>query len=371
MSIIFSLPFQYLFSQDIIAGFDQNFKPAAKKDFLNYLPRLSEKASPDSLAEKLNTANEVAGAYIYILEANNTIKYSTNKFYLTGMQFSYKERAQLLDTFQGENISFFGESVKVYNFTGLAVDYASSSKPYSKFFHQSSLIDFYNNYLRGTLLVKSGGIAVLKVLNHLIYGYPLNLNVTYDANLDKLAQFQMSWVINKHTLDMPGIVSKNNLKQMYLNLGKDENVHYNFINDFLEKTDNLLILKNWAILENNNDLYNVVNKLGIHTLNALTFSMLGYLEPNEKDLFLNTLKKYFQNYVSFIKSYIKENDDEEEIAGTSILLKKWFWRKDYFDKFLESAIDLGDEKKFEEFKLKLDVIIKVKEELLILKSRVL
>tara|TARA_Y100000592_G_C5460592_1_gene313774 strand:+ start:78 stop:233 length:156 start_codon:yes stop_codon:yes gene_type:complete len=50
----------------------------------------------------------------------------------------------------------------------------------------------YNNELRGTALVENNSIAVIKVLNHTIFGYPLVLQVNYDQGSDKFASFNLS-----------------------------------------------------------------------------------------------------------------------------------------------------------------------------------
>ena len=69
--------------------------------------------------------------------------------------------------------------------------------------------------MRGTRLVENGNIAILKILNHTVYGYPLNLQVQYQAQLDKMANFTMSWLVSEHTLDMHGIVTEDDLTAMH------------------------------------------------------------------------------------------------------------------------------------------------------------
>lgn len=73
----------------------------------------------------------------------------------------------------------------------------------------------YNNTLRGTALVESNQIAVIKVMNHTVFGYPLVLQVNYDQGSDKYASFSLSWVVTKHLLGVPGIVTENQLKSNY------------------------------------------------------------------------------------------------------------------------------------------------------------
>ena len=66
--------------------------------------------------------------------------------------------------------------------------------------------------MRGTELVNSNSIAVMKILNHTVFGYPLALNVTYDQSQDKMATFSLSWLVSKHLLGVPGIVAESQLE---------------------------------------------------------------------------------------------------------------------------------------------------------------
>ena len=160
-----------------------------------------EKASPTNLAQELNSGDNAAGATIMIQTKEDTgagppefIKIS-NGFFLNGFQYSFKEKAQVIETFGSSFVSFFGDSVKVYSFTGNAIDYPSTGKTSAQkaiTMQQSSLTDLYQNHLRGSLLVEKGHIAVMKVLNHSIYGYPISMTVNYSANADKISSFNMS-----------------------------------------------------------------------------------------------------------------------------------------------------------------------------------
>jgi len=156
------------------------------------LPTLLKEA-PITLAEVINKETE-SGAQLFVQnKTSGAIKAQTAKFFLTTMQIPASEKTQLLETFGSSVVSFFGAAAKVYNFGGTCVDWASSIDNVSgKYFHQSSLIKLYNDLMRGTRLVEYGNIAILKILNHTIYGYPLNLQVQYQAQLDKMANFTMS-----------------------------------------------------------------------------------------------------------------------------------------------------------------------------------
>lgn len=73
----------------------------------------------------------------------------------------------------------------------------------------------YNNELRGSELVKNDRIAVLRILNHTVYGYPLQMNVQYDQTMDKLATFSLAFLVTKHLLTLPGLVSTSQLESLY------------------------------------------------------------------------------------------------------------------------------------------------------------
>lgn len=158
--------------------------------------RPSQKPSPDSLAEYLNSSENATGATIVITDKGSAgnIYQITNKFYLTGLQMSFKEKAQLLETFDSSFVSFFGDGVKVYNFQGQNVDYPSEGieAAAARSMQQSSLMKLYKDHLRGSVLASKNQIASLRVLNHTIYGYPLNLNTSYSSSADKMATFAMS-----------------------------------------------------------------------------------------------------------------------------------------------------------------------------------
>ncbi|MBC8409960.1 MAG: hypothetical protein H8E12_14745 [Rhodobacteraceae bacterium] len=126
-----------------------------------------DKTSPYYLAERIESFGN-AGATLFIQQGTD-ITHLTNKFYLQGMNISLKERVQIQETFGSPIASFFGESVKVYNFSGVCLEYASTrASKKGEYFQGSSLMHLYNHSMRGTQLVKSNSIAVLQVMNHTI-----------------------------------------------------------------------------------------------------------------------------------------------------------------------------------------------------------
>lgn len=174
---------------------------------------LSAKEEPTDLAEKINGTEAGATIIVQNVESGN-IKAQTNKFFLSGFSVASQERAQILETFGASALSFFGEKAKIYNLQGTAVDYAGQTNP-SQYYHQSSIIKMYNEMMRGTKLVENDNIAVLSVHNHTIYGYPLNMSVTYNSSFQKTATFSMSWFVTKHLLTLPGVVNDSELRTLY------------------------------------------------------------------------------------------------------------------------------------------------------------
>ena len=156
------------------------------------LPELSPKVQPNDLDEIINSSTE-AGATLLVQNIDGKITHRTNKFYLTGFSFAFREKAQLTETLQAPVLSFFGDTIKVYNFRGDAVDYASQDvNAPGKYYYGSSLIKMYNEVLRGTHLVKTGSLAIMKIANHLVFGYPINFQIQQDGNRDKMSSFAMS-----------------------------------------------------------------------------------------------------------------------------------------------------------------------------------
>lgn len=81
------------------------------------------KQSPHSLIEIIQGSNIPAGCTIMIMsESGSQVLKITNKFFLSGMGVSYRERVQLTETFGAANVAFFDDSVKVYQFSGQAID---------------------------------------------------------------------------------------------------------------------------------------------------------------------------------------------------------------------------------------------------------
>jgi hypothetical protein len=109
-----------------------------------------------------------------------------------------------------------------------------SKNPY-KFFQASSLIKLYNEALSGSKLIKENKIAVLKIRNNLIYGYPLNLQIGSNSNADKLCNFSIAWVVSEHNLTGNGTVTKKELEGLYKNILIADEINLNAINEGIKK----------------------------------------------------------------------------------------------------------------------------------------
>lgn len=81
-----------------------------------------EKSQPMHLSNQIQGAGNT-GAVLYIQDiGKKKITHLTNKFYLQALDISRRERVQILETFGTPVASFFGETAKIYNFSGVALD---------------------------------------------------------------------------------------------------------------------------------------------------------------------------------------------------------------------------------------------------------
>tara|TARA_B110000196_G_C21008305_1_gene596535 strand:+ start:380 stop:811 length:432 start_codon:yes stop_codon:yes gene_type:complete len=88
----------------------------------NTPPPQPAKGSPGILAEDLGSGRKY-GAMIYIQNRfDGQITAKTTNFYLQQMAIGLRERSQVLETFGVANVSFFGQTAKVYNFGGTCLD---------------------------------------------------------------------------------------------------------------------------------------------------------------------------------------------------------------------------------------------------------
>lgn len=202
-------------------------------------PFIKTKIAPNNLASEIRTKANTEAVIMVLDNKSGVIKHITNKFFLSDMQMSMREKFQLMETFGAANISFFGENARIYSFSANTVDAASQDSGVSrgKYFYQSSILKMYNEVLRGTQLIKKDRIAIIKTNNHLIYGYPLNLNVTYNAIRDPVTTFTLQFLVADHSLEMPGVISESYLEKMYSIEG---HINNRAILDFLLKINHII-----------------------------------------------------------------------------------------------------------------------------------
>tara|TARA_Y100001963_G_scaffold52767_1_gene73964 strand:+ start:8774 stop:9406 length:633 start_codon:yes stop_codon:yes gene_type:complete len=116
-----------------------------------------------------------------------------------------------METFGSQVAYFFGTKTKIYSFAGMMLETKSFAEDREhKYFWTSSFLDLYNSMGKASQLAKNHHRAVLTYQNNALYGYPLNLNITRDANSPQSTGFSFSMMIVKHDL-----FEKNVLKQLY------------------------------------------------------------------------------------------------------------------------------------------------------------
>ena len=230
------------------------------------------KESPSSLAEQLTESQIPTGATFMVIPRNTTdgglgqpIKFITNNFYLSAMQMAYKEKTQIMETFNSPAVAFFGDTIKVYSFSGKMLDYpsytiqesntvrdvlkslknqnsaaaASQSGPaiaavslntlasetkvanqeqraaYAHTMAASAFNIFYNESCRASKLFQNKQIALIRVFNHWIWGYPINFQLAYNANEDKVASFGMSFIVAKHEFGLEPLFGEDDLRNLF------------------------------------------------------------------------------------------------------------------------------------------------------------
>ena len=362
---------------------------APELDAFTLNAELTSKESPDDLAEYVNSASQKVGASIYVLEPNSRVRYVTNKFYLSNLGIDLKERVQLLESFESSHVSFFEEAVRVYNFGGVALDYESSDPQAThKYFHQSSLIKMYSDVLRGTKLIERDCVAVLKVKNHLIYGYPFRFNTSYDARVDKVAQFSMQMVVVDHKLENPitpaggggSIVTERKLKQMYTrNINDSESGPYiEEINGLLDPINDLLSLRYWGVspYDDKTERRDLVAQLGVDSLTGITHGYFYNLSSKYKTMVKETLTEKMETLQAKIKSFQEKDGEGNYKKRLALSVLKYFLEDNdsEWSTVLSSIQTMTDEDNvdaFDKFSLFITKLTILKNDLLVFKARLL
>jgi hypothetical protein len=321
-------------------------------------PFINTKASPDRLSSEIQTKANTE-AVIMILDNNSgVIKHITNKFFLSSMQMSMREKVQIMETFGPANISFFGEAARVYVFSATTIDSSSQEKGVSagKYYYQSSILKMYNNELRGSQLIKDNRIAVMKVSNHLIYGYPLNLQVVYNAAQDPVTNFVLQFVVNEHELSLPGIVTEEYLETMY---SPYSHINTQAIQNFVSRIENILKKIN-EVLETSTDGEKYNSAASIKFVQNTSFSFYNY----QPDSIKNDYAAALATKVAALKTEIGSSLDGE----ISPLVESTV-PKETFERLLATIPKMfKDEETFNYVGNQLNNLIQLKKELIIFRS---
>ena len=246
----------------------------------------------DELANSLQeTVRDQIGVFLFIKNIQTSkIEFITNDFWLTSMQFSYKERVQVMEGFNSSNFSFFGDNIRLYNFSAITIDGTSTDEfDPGKLYYQSSILKLYSEHLRGTKLMEKNYIAVLVVANHIIEGYPLNLTVAYSADSEPLTQFSFNFLVTNHLNDLDGVLNEARLAKMYSTEPrklsevdtKNLNAYKEYINKLNKlktiKTSDFKTLKNIKKLPSEIELANISNFTVIEQSPAVVAEIVKYI----------------------------------------------------------------------------------------------
>lgn len=287
-----------------------------------YFPISREKSAPEALSEYINHSSTKAGATIMVIseEDRSEIKYITNKFYLSSMQMSFSEKAQLTETFGTASISFFNDTVKVYNFAGRTVDYTTDEEgKEASSMQQSSLTQLYDRHLRGTKLVQNRQIALIKVFNHIVYGYPINFNVTYTSQMDKVASFAFQFVVVKHTQNLPGLFEDEDLEKNYsvaeVVLNESDAHRIAIIEMFLKAYDTSLKLTHNDDLEPYLDIGSFFSGLGSLSLGEIENLLISVIPSGA--VLSETQSQIRRGIHAFIRYLDGAREDFTSLAGTN------------------------------------------------------
>lgn len=296
-------------------GFLEKYDEMAKEGRL-----LRNKNAPIDLAMDLqNELADEAGAFIFVQERSGDRKVTamTNNFWLTSMAMSFKERLQITESFDSSHFMFMGNNIKIYNFSGFSIDGASFNEDDpGGLFYQSSLIKMYNEKLRGTMLTKSNEIAVLSVANHVIKGYPTDFAVSYTAEAGNLTQFNFSWIVVDHYMELDGVVNDKRLEALYT-----PSV-VGFTDDELKilkgYDDDIKVLQDKAQYTQGSDYEHVFIAMGVSDRDNLPTNplmALNALSQGQKNTIFggapaeNMVKMLYNSYLTNITEYEKRKAD--------------------------------------------------------------
>jgi hypothetical protein len=136
----------------------------------------------------------------------NEIKFQTNKFILQAIVKPLQERFQIIETFGESSLYFYDKRTRIYTLHGVLFDAEApvqlgSPRRKEDNYWATAFQDFFEKYLRGTVLAQQKWIAAIYVNNWYIKGYPLQLQITKQSEpMPQTVAFQMSWAIKSENL---------------------------------------------------------------------------------------------------------------------------------------------------------------------------
>lgn len=157
----------------------------------------------------LNLVEKSAPAHIAVVgykdgSFTGATHFLSNKFFLQGISEAGQEKLQVIETFGKQQLLFFDQRMKAFNFRGLFVDAEDQEGGISNYWADAFRM-FYENYLRGTKLVDNEMVAVLTVNNQMYTGYPTSLQLGIESQRPLLDTFNMTWAIIG-TVSLPPLV---------------------------------------------------------------------------------------------------------------------------------------------------------------------
>jgi hypothetical protein len=260
-------------------------------DVLGAFP--NSKGSPHNLQESFKNEEYYRGA-ILVTDSSNKIYSIFDALILSQMNFAFKERADIMETFGAATVSFFGDTVPVYQFSGTLVEYFSETDTTHHAFHGSSFQNYYNTEIRGSVLSKKKRIAVLKLMNHAIYGYPISLSISHNSGLDKAVQFSLQWLVTSHDLTAQGLVgNKADILEYHYDVGRVQSAYSKQVSEVLK-----------PIAASTSSLFNIKTQLANIQTN---FNLpTGY--------YPTTYEAYFSNQNELMSYYIDQGQSMEEVS---------------------------------------------------------
>lgn len=118
--------------------------------------------------------------------ANNRFK----QILITQLSEQKSERFQLTETNEHFTLNFFGDRAQILNIAGYLKN--TIDNPWT-----INMIYLWEGLMRGTMLAENRTILELYCNNVLYRGYPTGLNITKIADGERIAQFQMQFIVWK------------------------------------------------------------------------------------------------------------------------------------------------------------------------------